>query len=397
MHNLFKEKRPNAPVLYSYYVKYFKEHYNLRIGRPQIDTCCKCEELNIKIKSASLGDAAKRAAIVELLVHKRRSKKFYTSLKESVDECKNRDDLMALSFDFMQNVHLPEVPVQDLFYLTQLNVNIFGIHNLKTGKAIYYIYHEGIAKKGPNEVCSFLLDYVDNYVPKSVQQLRLYSDNCPGQNKHHPIIRMCMALTETGRFATVEQFYPVRGHSFLPNDRDFGLIKKKLRRHDRVFSVHQYTEMIASASASHKFTVKEVITADILNFKDWWSRYYKKNSISLETNKRGTPRDKKQSFSISQFHYFLHQSSKPGYVVASEFINSFAHHTFQLNTPINSDRSQVVMPQAKAYPSVKVPILETKIEHMKLMLRYIEEEYLNFYEDIINNWPTTRRDNSRKE
>lgn len=102
----------------------------------------------------------------------------------------------------------PKCLYKSLFYLTQLTVNIFGIHNLKTGHAFYYMYHAGIAKK---EVCSFLLDNIQNYVPGSGKQLRLYSDNCPGQNKHHPMIRMCMALIETRRFETVEQFYPIRG------------------------------------------------------------------------------------------------------------------------------------------------------------------------------------------
>ncbi|KAF2902804.1 hypothetical protein ILUMI_03382 [Ignelater luminosus] len=62
-----------------------------------------------------LGDYAKRyAAVTQLLVHKRRAKKFYTSLKESVDECQNRDGLVALAFDFVQNVHLPEIPDKNL-------------------------------------------------------------------------------------------------------------------------------------------------------------------------------------------------------------------------------------------------------------------------------------------
>lgn len=105
----------------------------------------KCEELEVKIKSPTLRGAAKRTASGELLVHKRRAKKFYTSLSNSTAECKDRNDLAVLTFDFMQNVHLPEIPAQDLFYLTQLSVNIFSIHNCKTGKSSFYIYHKGIA------------------------------------------------------------------------------------------------------------------------------------------------------------------------------------------------------------------------------------------------------------
>jgi len=64
--------------------------------------------------------------------------------------------------------------------------------------------------------------------------------------------------------------------------------------------------------------------------------------------------------------------------------------------PKNNDRDPVVMPQIEAYPNGKVPILETKIGHMKEMLRYVEEEYQYFYEDIINDWPTCTRENRRK-
>lgn len=81
----------------------------------------------------------------------------------------------------MQNVHLPEVPVQGFFYLTQLTVNIFGIHNLENGRSYFYIYHEGTVNKGPNEVMSFLMDYINTNIDGSViRRLRLVCDNCPG-------------------------------------------------------------------------------------------------------------------------------------------------------------------------------------------------------------------------
>ncbi|KAF2880607.1 hypothetical protein ILUMI_25571 [Ignelater luminosus] len=70
-------------------------------------------------RSPSLGEAAKRAAAAELMVHKRRSKKFFNAMQDTINECRENKDI-ATCFDFMKNVHLPEVPVQDLFYLSQL-------------------------------------------------------------------------------------------------------------------------------------------------------------------------------------------------------------------------------------------------------------------------------------
>ena len=69
-----------------------------------------------------------------------------------------------------------------------------------------------------------------------MEELLLFRYNCPRQSKNNTVIRLCMALVK--RFKKVEQIYPIRGHSFLPCDRDFGTVKKLLRRFDRIFSVH---------------------------------------------------------------------------------------------------------------------------------------------------------------
>lgn len=46
-------------------------------------------------------------------------------------------------------------------YFRQLTVCTFGIHNLKTKNMTCYVYHEGEAGKGANDVCSFLKQYFD--------------------------------------------------------------------------------------------------------------------------------------------------------------------------------------------------------------------------------------------
>jgi hypothetical protein len=67
----------------------------------------------------------------------------------------------------MSNLPLPNKPVQEVFYMRQLWVNIFCIHDVKTNQAKMYMYHEGEASKSPNEVCSFLLHYFENCIPNN--------------------------------------------------------------------------------------------------------------------------------------------------------------------------------------------------------------------------------------
>lgn len=124
----------------------------------------------------------------------------------------------------MQNLPLPVTPVQEMFYYRQLWVNAFEIHDLKKNAGKFYVYHEGQANKSPDEVCTFLLDYVNNHIEDHVTELHIFSDGCPGQNRNHTVVRFLMTLCAIKRFTTIHHYFPHRGHSFLPCDRDFGLV-----------------------------------------------------------------------------------------------------------------------------------------------------------------------------
>nr|CAH7728000.1 unnamed protein product [Callosobruchus chinensis] len=151
MHSLFLQNHPQSKITYEYYNKIFRQNFNLSFGRPQVDVCNECETISLKLRNKALNDAAKRVAMAELMVHKRRAKKFYNTLKLSKEACHSQENVFAISFDFMQNLQLPRSPVQDLFHLTKLSVRVFGVHNMKTGEAVFFLYHEGQAKKSPNE------------------------------------------------------------------------------------------------------------------------------------------------------------------------------------------------------------------------------------------------------
>ncbi|PSN30021.1 hypothetical protein C0J52_27404 [Blattella germanica] len=177
---LLRGEIPKDTLKYDYYREYFRQNYAYRFGRPQIDTCSLCEDLKAKLRSPHINENAQRVARAELEVHLRRSRKFYKSLKERSSVSQSAH-IRSITFDFMQNLPLPNIPVQETLYLL-------------------YLYHEGQGKKGANEVSSFLYHYVQHYIPQSINELNLFSDGWPGQNKSHTIVSDKLGVVQTAFF-----------------------------------------------------------------------------------------------------------------------------------------------------------------------------------------------------
>lgn len=376
MHELFLEKFPDLAekVKYEFYLNFFKERFGYKFGRPQVDVCSTCEDLNAKIKSTTISDDEKRQVVAELLVHKRRASKFYKKMKEVEEICKERHDVGAIVFDYMQNLPLPLIPVQEMFYLRKLWLNVFNIHDIRNERSVFYIYPEGEGKKGPNEVCSFILDFIKD-IPEEVKELHVFSDACAGQNRNHTLTRLLMALTMTGRFKIINQYYPVRGHSFLPCDRNFSVIKRAVRKLDRIYSPGQYQELIRTAKKRFPpFEVKRVQRDSILNFKDWWPQYFKKTCKDL--HKTG------QTFNLSKYRHLKFAEEEAGIVKASTYIGGLLFGAFKLNK-----QPRVIIPTQKAYDS-RIPINYKKLQDLKKIVHYVPEEYRQFYEEL-TQWPTT--------
>ncbi|KAJ8882794.1 hypothetical protein PR048_014608 [Dryococelus australis] len=195
--------------------------------------------LNTKSKSPLVCDSVKRAAEIELNVHKRRSAKCYKSIKEVEALCPKQEHTEGLDFDLTQNLPLPCIPCRH---------------------SVICMYHEGEGRKGANEVCSFVYYYIHTFMSSKVTELFLFSDGATGQNKNHTFVRMCMGLVSSGhQLKTICHRFPDRGQSFLPCDRVFGVIKEKLKEaaelfieaffeaESRVLGVHGSSEVNSSS------------------------------------------------------------------------------------------------------------------------------------------------------
>jgi len=110
-----------------------------------------------------------------------------------------------------------------------------------------------------------------------VKELHVFSDACGGQNRNHTVTRLLLAMTMNNRFSVFHHYFPVRGHNYLPCDRNFSVIKRAVRRFDRIYVLSQYEDLIKTVKKFSPFyEIRSVKNEDILNIHEWWPKYLKK-------------------------------------------------------------------------------------------------------------------------
>ena len=100
-----------------------------------------------------------------------------------------------------------------------------------------------------------------------MKTLHVYSGGCAGQNKNRIVMAYFYHHIETAKFDEILHTFPIRGHSFLPNDRDFALMEKKKRSTDTVYHPQGWLDIIASARRINPFTVTPLSQDMVKDYK----------------------------------------------------------------------------------------------------------------------------------
>uniref|UniRef100_A0A1B6DGZ0 DUF7869 domain-containing protein n=1 Tax=Clastoptera arizonana TaxID=38151 RepID=A0A1B6DGZ0_9HEMI len=295
MYNKFKEMdSDNTKVSYESYRTIFNRDFNIGFGYPRSDTCSYCDAfkarqtaLEIEIKEIPESDTKQRL-INELRtlninheVHLRKQKVFYDQKKEAKKEARKSNYKEAISMDYSKNFQCPNIATNDVYYKRQLSMYIFNIHVLSDSSSYFYMYPETIARKGSDDVSSFLHHFVTNILDPSVTELTVFCDSCGGQNKNTSVIRMCHHLVHTQkRLKEIKMVFPVRGHSYLECDKNIGLINQKTRTE----MPEDWYEVFRTARVKPKpFSVIEVDQNIIRSWTNHFNQRYESNKLSFPT------------------------------------------------------------------------------------------------------------------
>ncbi|KAJ8953464.1 hypothetical protein NQ318_023583 [Aromia moschata] len=87
-------------------------------------------QLMNKIKKEGNSEVEIRRLEVENELHKRRAQTFNDRKKDAMKQAKTTTSFAAVAMDFQKNIYLPNIPTNNVYYLRQLSMYSFNIHEL---------------------------------------------------------------------------------------------------------------------------------------------------------------------------------------------------------------------------------------------------------------------------
>ncbi|CAI6376053.1 unnamed protein product [Macrosiphum euphorbiae] len=367
MYNLYKQEH-NDPVSKYVFRQIFDKDFNLSFHPPVSDSCKKCDIFITKIKTASEEDIVKLNEEHEL--HLRKAEAARNGMDCDVQAAKTDNQTTVFAFDLMKTLATPSLSVGIAYYKRQLWTYNLGIHNLSTGDAYMYVWDESIASRGPQEIGSCILHFVKNYV--STEKLIMYSDQCGGQNRNIKMALICNFIVCSDYLSPtqIHHKFLVSGHSYLPCDRDFGVIEKQKKYHPEIYVPNDWIKVILNARKKNPFKVVQMTQEDFFS-----TVLLEKDITNRKINGEG------EKVEWLKFQWILFTNDKPYHMFYKYSNNEFV--TFSC---VNLSKRIMAKPKElqKLYPNGH-SIQKEKYNDLTELMQFIPPIHHDFYKNIEHN------------
>jgi len=233
----------------------FNTMFNFTFKLPRKDTCKKCDIYKVKTDAES-NEVVKMQLTKEHDVHLAKAELARTQLKVSKQNIDSKSE--TFSFDLQKVFSIPHLTTNETYYCRQLSVYNLGIHSTTTNKVIMNVWHEGVASRGAQDIASCLLSYCSRKAAEGIEKVTAYSDACGGQNRNSKVVAMWMYIVQTTPIKEINHKFMVSGHSYLPNDSDFGVIERKVSRTSQMYVPSDWYKAISTCNRKNPFEVNEM-------------------------------------------------------------------------------------------------------------------------------------------
>lgn len=384
MFNLYVEKCQAAnkmPVKEKFYYHVFNTKFNLHFKIPSKDTCRMCDELQMKIQAEN-AEEKKKELKLEKDLHLARADQAREQLKRDKETAS--EQIYVATFDLQKALPFPKLSTSTAYYKRNMYVYNLGIHNFNSNTGFMYVWDETEGGRGSQDIASCIVKHIKERA-STYKHIILYSDACTGQNRN---IKMALSLLKLvqdeylHKIETIEHKFLVSGHSFLPNDADFGVIEKCSRQHHQIFSPNDWIEIIKSAK-------RKPPHFKVINMKrnEFFSTKNLENSITKrKVNTDGHP------INWLKIRCMRFEREYPFSIKYKESLNDFVGFSqMNLNSTNNKRKNYNLnnIKQEELYPNRRL-ITASKKKDMMELLAFIPPINHAFYKNLLTEHIATR-------
>lgn len=252
---------------YRTYYDVFNRDFNIAFFFPRKDQCDLC------IEYANSPEEGKKLLQERYDTHLK-EKNLSRLEREKDKETKNH----VITYDLQAALPCPAGKASSFYYISKLNVYNLTFADAITNDVSCYIWHEGAAKRGANEIGSCVWNYLEeldeNALNKNkVLDIIFYTDNCAGQNKNKFLFTLyAYAVTKLKSINKITHKYLIRGHTQNDVDSVHSVIEKKITRYKKSSAIYvpdQYITLIREAKKKGQpYKVVERSHNDFFDLKD---------------------------------------------------------------------------------------------------------------------------------
>jgi len=374
MYNLYVKHCSDTsvvPVKEWYYRHIFNTRFNLSFHPPRKDTCKRCDEYKVQLAAAEAsGDEAKTTDLRrEHELHLRKAEAVRTQLHS---EHNNDSHHEAFTFDLQKVLSLPRLTTNEVYYCRQLSVYNLGVHSLTSRKSTFFVWDETVASRGSQDIGSCLVKYCFEKAESGTKTLTAYSDSCGGQNRNHKIALLWMYVCAMSSIETINHKFMVSGHSYLPNDADFGIIERQTNKCSELYVPEQWHEIIEKCNRKNPFTVVRMDQQMFMSLEN-----ILKSCIHRKVSTDG-----------SKVEWLKIQWMQ---IRKAEPLKLYYKYSVQNDMPFScvdfgrKDREITVDHMSPAYSQSR-PLSREKASDLRKLMKYIPPVYHSFYENkLVNN------------
>ena len=263
----------------AYYNKVFSNNYNIASLPPRKDLCNVCFDTKMKL----LEFKGQQDEIDKINNAYKPHVDKVNKVLDIVNACKppekkmvvTNPDFLAIVMDLQQTHPLPKLEIGMAYYKRKLNFHNFCVFNLQNDLGYMYVWTENTAKRGSVEIYSCLNKYLNDYVynqsvyPKT---LKIFADNCGGQNKNNNLCLALLRLVHQKKFDRIELIYLVPGHSYNACDREFGAIEIHYKNQAMMETPLRFIDEMVNYRKRRKPIVYHMQREDFLNIEIFASK-----------------------------------------------------------------------------------------------------------------------------